>query len=277
MATPKLIKAEHLKIDPPIVIKCDKREMIQKHAVMSFVAPMDRIKMRFMFEANRFLYHDVNKQIIDTTINVTRDVNTAFKTLLEKKIATYKTSSDPIYKASAELLESTMKELQLNEDEQCTKVLRAYKQDQQELLDRFETYKIQNDKVLEADFNEKYTDQTSVMGFKFRGAYEDYDVACKQVEFLQKNVEPHIHTFVAPAGYWCPFNPNADAVQNQEYMVPELNRVVGGEKQNAEQREEFFAKRKQMMIDDVDQTHNKELHNKLRQRLQEQKQQRTRK
>lgn len=268
-------KAEHLKIDPPVEFKSSKTNMTQNWVVISFVSPEDRIKQRFLFESNRFLYHDVNKQIIDTTTNVVKNLNVEFNKLIEKKIASYKSANDPIYKAAAEILESTRKELILNEDEQITKTLRTYRIDQDELTDRFDTYKTQNNKELETEFNKLYTDETSVRGFKVRGVYDALNDAKDRSNYVRKEVESFVHTFVAPVGYWCPWDPNADAVQDQEYMIEELNEMMKQRKLNADQKDEFFEKRKQMMMETTDQKQDQILREKLEQRIKEQKQQRT--
>lgn len=270
-------KAEHLKIDPPVITTCTKPCISQNWVLVSFLSPEDRIKQRFLYEANRFLYHDINKQIIDTTVNLTKGINTDFGKIVEKKITSYKSSKDPIYKAAAEILDSAKQELQLNEDEQINKTLRTYRINQEELLDRFETYKNQNNRELEADFNKEFTEETSVRGFKVRGTFEDVADAKIKAEEVRKNVESYVHTFVAPVGYWCPWDPNADAVQDQEYMIPALNDMMDKRKRNVEQKDEFFEKRKQMMMDNVDQSRDKELREKLKQRVTEQKNQRHKK
>jgi hypothetical protein len=270
-------KAEHLKVDPPVVFNCDKPTMTQNWALISFISPEDRVKQRFLYEANRFLYHDVNKQIMDTTAHLAKNINAEFTRLIEKKIATYKSSNDPIYKAAAEILDSTRKEIVINEDEQVNKTLRTYKLDQEDLVARFDAYKTQNGKELEVEFNKEYTDQTSVRGFKIRGTYEDLAEAKARANTVRQEVESFVHTFVAPVGYWCPWDPNADSIQDQEYMINELNEMMRQKKRNAEQKDEFFEKRKQMLMDNVDQTQDKELKEKLTARLKEQRNQRKKK
>lgn len=270
----QLRKAEHLRVDPPVVLECHKPTFTQTWALASFVSPDDRIKQRFLFEANRFLYHDVNKQLIDVTSHLTKDINTRVNSIIERKIATYQTASDPIYKAAAELLLSVKKDLQLNEDEQVDKTLRTYRIDQEEMTDRFDVYKSTNNKELEVDFNKEFTDTTSIRGFKIRGIFEDLDEARARAKKVHEEIEPFVNTFVFPAGYWVPWDPNADAVQDQEYMIPELNDLMAQKKENAAQRDDFYAKRKQMMIDDAKKSNDKVLHDKLEQRLTERKNER---
>lgn len=273
------IAAKSLIIDPPLVVDCAKLQMKQNWAIISFISPEDRIKCRFIYEANRFLYTDVNKQLADTTINLTRNINIAFRKNLESKVSKYKSSDDPTYQATAELLSKVMDEIVLNEEEEMTRCLRSYKLDQQELLDRFEVYKTQNTKELESDFNLQFGSETSIRGVKVRGVFEDLADARKQAEKLRNEYEPNIHAFVIPVGYWCPWDPSADAIQDQQHMVPELNDLMEKYNRNVEERNQFYEKRKQMLMESASASNqqNNELHDRLKQRLAEKKNQRNKK
>ena len=260
-------KTDYLKVDPPLVTECKKPQMRQTWAVVSFISPEERIKQRFIFEANRFLYNDVNKQLMDTTSHLVKDINLEVAKLLDKKINSYKTSNDKTYQAAAQILEGVKQDFQIDEDDQTNKVLRQYRIDHQDLIDRFETYKTRNNKELEADFVKECTPDTSVRGFKIRGAFEELAEAQARAKLATTDFEPAVHSFAVPIGYWCPWDPNADAVQDQEYMLPELNDLMGKYNRNVEQRNEFYQKRKQMMMDENNDSKDKSLKEKLRQKL----------
>ena len=241
-------KAEHLIIDPPIEIKCkgcDKLMFLQKYVLVSFVSPEDDIKKRFVYEACQFLHHDVNKQIVDTTINIARNINAEFNKIVDKKITAYKSSDNPLYKEVANFLTDAKKEFTISEDEQVSKVMRSYLIDYDELNDRFETYKSQNYKELEEKFVALCGDKTSIRGIKVRGVYEDYADCTARADYLRNNVESGSHIFIFPVGYWVPWDPNADSIQNQEYMIDKLNDMVKARDDNAKQRDEVFGKRVQ--------------------------------
>lgn len=261
-------KAEHLKIDSPVITECHGPVFKQNYFLISFISPEDNIRKRSIFELNKFLYHDVNKQIIDTTSNVVKNNNRDLHNLIEKKINTYKSSNDPTYKAAAEILAMSLDELQLNEDEIINKVMRQYRIDQTELVDRFENYKISNMKELESEFNKEFTEETSIRGFKVRGTFEDENAAREQAK-ESRSEEPYVHTFIGPVGYWTPWDPSADAVQDQDYMVSELNDLMAQKKANEEQKNIYFEKRKQMMMESD--ARGNELHNRLKDRLNQQK------
>lgn len=260
-------KEDHLKEDAPVVLDVRKKDQITlEWAVGSFISPEDRIKQRFLFESSKFLYHDVNKQIMDTTVNIARNINNEFNQVLEKKVASYQSSNSEVYKAAAELLSAISKELNLNEDDQVNKVLRKYRIEHDELADRFEVYKRINSGELEAEFNQKYTDETSVRGFKCRGAFPSQEQARKHAKEARAS-EPGVHSFIYPVGKWVPWDPDADAVQDEDYMLPELNDMMGRYKRNAEQRNEFFAKRQQLMMDESNESKAKKHKEALEQKL----------
>jgi hypothetical protein len=242
------VTVDHLKVDEPRFVNCRKSQMEQKWAVVSFASPEDRIKERFMYEASQFLYHDVNKQIMDIASHVAKMINTDFNTKMEKKIASYKSSADKSYKAAADILEHVRKDDKLDEDDVVNKVLRQYRLDPQELTDRFDSYKVINDKELEASFTKKHTDETSIRGLKVRGAFEELEEARACAKEAQ-SYEPAVHSFALPVGYWCPWDPNADAIQDQEHMLPGLNDLLGSKNRNMKQRDEFFEKDKQQKVD----------------------------
>lgn len=265
---------DYLKVDPPLIVECRKPRMEQKWAVVSFASPEDRIKQRFMYEASRFLYHDVNKQIMDIASHIAKLINTEFNNKMEKKIASYKSSADKSYKAAADILEHVRKEDKLDEDDMVNKVLRQYRLDPKELNDRFDTYKVTNEKELESSFTKEVTEQTSVRGLKIRGVFEELEDARARAKDAQINLEPAFHSFAVPVGYWCPWDPNADAVQDQEYMLPGLNDLVGGYNRNMQQRNEFFEKDKQRQVDAAGRGKEENIRAQLKQRLTEKADQR---
>jgi hypothetical protein len=265
---------DYLKVDPPLIVECRKPRMEQKWAVVSFASPEDRIKQRFMYEASRFLYHDVNKQIMDIANHITKMINTEFNNKMEKKIASYKSSADKNYKAAADILVHVRKEDKLDEDDMVNKVLRQYRLDPKELSDRFDTYKVTNEKELESSFTKEVTEQTSVRGLKIRGVFEELEDARARAKDAQQNLEPAFNSFAVPVGYWCPWDPNADAVQDQEYMLPGLNDLVGGYNRNMQQRNEFFEKDKQRQVDAAGRGKEENIRAQLKQRLTEKADQR---
>ena len=97
---------------------------------------------------------------------------------------------------------------------------------------------------LEKEFYEKNDFKTSVRGIKVRGVYETVKEANIRAKILQKR-DPSFHVFVGQVGYWLPWDPESDKIENQEYQEQHLNELVKNYKQNLEERDEFYEQVKQ--------------------------------
>ena len=265
----KTKKPNVLVVDPKVIVTPSESTYEQNYCVVSFVSPEDRIKQRFFFEANKFLCYDVNKQLLDCCTQITRDTNTAFTNKLEERIERYKSSDEEQYKVAAEILDGIKNELLQDETERSRMALRQYKLDNVELIDRFETYKLVNDKNLAGEFNRDFGNETSVRGLKFRGAYTTEKEARDRAEYCRNNVEKGVHSSVMPIGYWCPWDPNPDGIKEQEHMVDELNTLMHKYNDNAELRKEVFEKRNNELMS-ADST---KKHDDLKKKLQERRHQ----
>ena len=60
---------------------------------------------------------------------------------------------------------------------------------------------------------------------------------------LQK-VDKHHHVFVAPVGYWLPWDPSADAIGDQVYQEEQLNELMKSYNKNETQRDQFYEEQK---------------------------------
>jgi hypothetical protein len=243
-------KPSALIVDPPVVVNSNGPTTVQKWWVGSIVNPDDRVKNRFLFEANKYLHHNVNNKIADITVNVVRDNNTKLLNLLDKKISQYSSSSSEEYKIVSGLLANLKTELQCDEEEFTKKVLRQYGQDYKELIDGFDYYKTQNEVMLSSEFKSTFGEGTSIRGIKNRGAFEDLNEAKSRASFCQ-NLEPAVDTFVAPIGHWLPIDFTPDAIKDQEYQVEALNNLMHKYNENVEQRNDFFNKRRAQMIEET--------------------------
>lgn len=230
-------------VDPELELETPNPTFKQKYCVISFVSPEDRIKQRFFQDANTFLQTDVNKQIINYSTYICKDLNTKFMKKMEDIIDTYSTSENEIYKQSSLFLKEIKDNILLNEDKEPEKMYRTYKLDENELIDRFDAYKVVNDVNLKKSFNSKYGNETSVRGLKVSGVYETENEARKSAEFHVKNIEPGVNSMIMPVGYWCPFDPNPDGIKESEYLVNELNELMHNYNDNQKQRKEFHDKR----------------------------------
>lgn len=253
-------------------LKADDDVIINRHidniryAVVSFVSPEDALQRRFVFDANHFLHQDVNTQLNDMALNAVKLVNASAESKFQEKINLLASSANKDDKALSKMLAEIKSECLLDEEHCSSKILRQYAVDAQELLDRFEAFRLRNQKSLDAEFQQKVTKQTSVRGFKIRGAYDNLADARKRAQYVRDNIEPNIHAYVAPVGHWVPWDPNPDAVQDQEYALEELNELVSQYNENAVKRQEFYNQRKQMMVDKAKQDSNTSLKESIKRR-----------
>ena len=80
-------------------------------------------------------------------------------------------------------------------------------------------------------------------GLKVRGCYETLREAQVRAKVLQKT-DPNFHVFVGQVGYWLPWDPEADHIEDQEYQEEQLNELVKGYKEQAQKRDEFYEERR---------------------------------
>jgi hypothetical protein len=115
------------------------------------------------------------------------------------------------------------------------------KDEQAELLksdveSEYKTFLDQSEDKLENEFNIQHNFQTSVRGFKFRGAYptqEEAELRCKML----RELDPSFDIFVGPVGQWLCWDPEAYKTGRTEYMEEELNQLMAEKIKN-----ESFAK-----------------------------------
>lgn len=103
----------------------------------------------------------------------------------------------------------------------------------------YEDWLYPNIERLETEFYENNDFKTSVRGVKIRGTYETLKEANIRAKVLQKR-DPSFHVFVGQVGYWLPWDPESDKIEQEEYSNQHLNELVKNYKQNVEQRDEYF-------------------------------------
>jgi len=245
---PKTMKSA-LVVDPPLEVACPDGVMKQNFGVISFISPEDRIKQRFFYSANKFLYYSVNKQLADSTTQIVRDNNTKLNDKFTAQIEHYQSSTDPAYGLVAEALKKIHADFIVNEDKAVSTALRQYRINHDELIAQFDHYKDVNEKEISAEFGAKYDKGTSIRGFKVSGVYEDIHDAKARGAFCRNNIEQGVHKFVFPIGRWCPWDPSPDAIADSEYMVDQLNEMMHKYNDNVEQKNEFFQQHQRKLVE----------------------------
>jgi hypothetical protein len=109
--------------------------------------------------------------------------------------------------------------------------------------EEFGFYQEDNEEKLQAEFDELVDYQTSVRGVKVRGVYDNVRAANIRAKVLQK-LDRSFHVYVGQVGYWLPWDPTANNIEDQEYAEPELNRLVKEYNNNESKKDLFYEEQK---------------------------------
>ena len=96
---------------------------------------------------------------------------------------------------------------------------------------------------LEKQYFEENNFQTSIRGIKVRGVYDTLREAQKRCETLKASDSLH-NIYIAQVGCWCPWAPNPDEIQDQEYGETALNTMMKKYNDNQLTKDAFYEQRK---------------------------------
>lgn len=120
-----------------------------------------------------------------------------------------------------------------------------------ELQEAFRFYKRVNGENLEKEYLEKNNFQTSVRGIKVRGTFETLKEAQIRADTLRRLGDKNFDIFVGQVGVWCPWSPNPEDMQDQEYAESSLNTLMKEYNNNMTLRDEFYEMRKREKMEDA--------------------------
>ena len=119
--------------------------------------------------------------------------------------------------------------------------------------EEYENFLSTNEDDLEKEFSSQNNFQTSTRGIKVRGVFDTYREAQVRAQVLQR-MDRSFHVFVGQVGYWLPWDPDANKIEDQEYLENELNNLVHKYKENEMQRDNYYSQqvrdRKQKAIEE---------------------------
>ena len=84
---------------------------------------------------------------------------------------------------------------------------------------------------LQKDFEKDNKLKTNIRALKVRGVYSSEDEARSRAKKLQLK-DSTFNVFVAPVGYWLPWDPNPDSIEEEEFLNDELNNLIKEYKKN---------------------------------------------
>jgi hypothetical protein len=102
-----------------------------------------------------------------------------------------------------------------------------------------EDFNFREGETLGRKFDEMNNFQTSVRGVKVRGVYDSYKEAEIRSKFLQRS-DSKFDVFIGQVGYWLPWHPDVNKINDQEHMNDELNTLMKEYKANEGKRDMFF-------------------------------------
>jgi hypothetical protein len=179
---------------------------------MSFVSPEDVIEDKNAFATKKFL-----KSFCESA-------DEALKKVLEQ--------SEPSSRNSIESIRG----------------MYSYIFDSNKIVTAYEKFTKENSDDITREFDEGNDNRTSIRGIKIRGCYETLHEARNRAETLIKK-DPNFHIFVGEVGCWCPWSPNPDDIQDEVFAESQLNDLVKDYKENIEQRQSEFERRKKEMME----------------------------
>ena len=111
----------------------------------------------------------------------------------------------------------------------------------------YEDWKYSRTEKLEQEFYESNDFHTSMRGLKIRGVYDTHKEATVRAQVLRRK-DPSFNVFVGQVGYWLPWDPECEQVQEQEYQESMLNDLVKKYKENLENRDDMYEQMKEEQL-----------------------------
>ncbi len=241
----------------------------QEWCCLSFISPENLIERRELFYMNQFMYEEVNKYIGGTAEHMAKEAAVMLNNSFEHLIENYSNSNDEKDKEFSEKLKILMKNNAIDESQFVNKCIRKFYIDQQEIIDKYTTYSSNNYQKLLELYQRKFNDdKCSVRGFKVRGSFKTYEEAKSRCEMLQ-NHEKFVSIAIAPVGVWVPWDPSPDAIQDSEYMLPELNKLMKNYNEQNRNRDMMFEERKNELMNASTSKSSNPTRDRLRKKLME--------
>lgn len=177
----------------------------QNYVCLSFLSPEDVIKRKDVFLFENFIG------------NLSNELTDFFTNLSEK----YKDEVDQI---------------------KAIKDRHSYVFDRQNIQEEYRFY-VANHPELEKEYLEKNSFQTTIRGIKVRGVFDTLREAEIRAQVLKK-LDDKFNVYVAQVGCWCPWSPNPEEIENQEYAETQLNTLMKHYKDNQDKKDYFYEERK---------------------------------
>jgi hypothetical protein len=183
----------------------------QKYICMSFISPENIIKQREHFMFEKFIRQWDFTKSIEKFCDFLNFMAFKYNLKLEDVLNSFKEYAD---EERAKLREYTV-------------------------TDDFKNFMDKNEDKLLEEFNKEHNFQTSIRGFKFRGAFSSLEEAKMHSQKLRDNDGNH-NVLVGTGFVWTPLDPDIYKTGGVEFAEDELNQLHHAKKQNEEKAKQEF-------------------------------------
>ena len=141
--------------------------------------------------------------------------------------------------------------MQNKEGFKVAKFLQSYCKEQKlkfdEVYGKYQDFTYKYEDKLQRDFDEQNDFQTSLRGIKVRGVFDTREAAQARAKTLN-NTDSAFHVFIGQMGYWLPWEPNADKIEDEHFQNTQLNDMMGKYQENNVNRDIFYEEQKRDKI-----------------------------
>ena len=116
-----------------------------------------------------------------------------------------------------------------------------------DMSEQYGFFKSVNNQLLETSYHRDNNFVTSIRGIKVRGVFDTIEEAKNRSEFVKK-IDNKFNIYIAQVGCWCPWSPNPDCLENQEYAETQLNTLMKEYKKNMTDKDVIFENRKSSLF-----------------------------
>ena len=191
-------------------LEIDDRIPGQNYVCMSFISPEETLVQAELFRFNKYMLQ-VCKEFEDSIDEAVKNAGEDYNNKITKELK--------------------------------NKLNYHLKYQYNQFKEKFDDFKYKYSEQLEKQVNEHSNFKTNVRGVKIRGVFDTHGEAERKAKMLQKR-DRSFHVFVGQMGYWLPWDPCADKVQNEEYLEEELNTLMKEYKENEVRKDMFYEEQK---------------------------------
>jgi hypothetical protein len=133
----------------------------------------------------------------------------------------------------------------------CVKFLQSYCKDQKlkfdEVYGQYNDFTYKYEDKLQRDFDEQNNFQTSLRGIKVRGVFDTRQAADAHAKKLS-TCDSSFHVFIGQVGYWLPWDPTADKIEDEHFQNSQLNDMMEKYQENNVNKDIFYEEQKRDKI-----------------------------